>query len=187
MRDTDEKLLKFPRTPHLEGSGLQSEERDERLPLAAIDGPGEWSVEEKVDGANCGISFDAGGRPLLQSRGRWLNAEQRNAPGERDWVLLKDWLAVHCDDLMERLEDRFILYGEWMGIAHSIHYDRLPGPLIGFDVLDKTTGTSLDRSGRRRILAGSAVTAPPVLHHGARPTAQSLARPIQRVDGADGL
>ena len=64
-------FFKFPSTPHLavllgvdvRGDKVMSEkERDEFLRH-------EITVEEKIDGANLGISFDGGGSLLLQNRG----------------------------------------------------------------------------------------------------------------------
>jgi hypothetical protein len=63
---------RYPRTRHIEGSGIQA--GDDDLQVA------QWSelagkhlvVEEKIDGANCGISFDRAGRLWLQSRGHYL-------------------------------------------------------------------------------------------------------------------
>ena len=54
----DYKILKYPRTPHLEGSRLQ--EGDEDLSQVQFDyvlGKN-LVIEEKIDGANTAISFD---------------------------------------------------------------------------------------------------------------------------------
>lgn len=119
-------ILKYPRTPHLEGSSIQSGDDDTRVPLASLAGRGDLVFEEKVDGANCAFRFDGAGQPILQSRGHYLDAADRNAPRERDWSLLKDWIALHQDALLARLDDRYIVYGEWCGITHSVFYDRYP-------------------------------------------------------------
>ena len=65
-----ERIYKYPRTRHIEGSRKQS--GDEDLKSVAFDEVrGRYLVlEEKVDGANCGISFGADGRMYLQSRGQ---------------------------------------------------------------------------------------------------------------------
>src|SRR5690606_37835733 len=51
-------LFKYPRTQHLEGSGLQANDDPVTLPFRMLAGQ-TLTVEEKVDGANCGISFEA--------------------------------------------------------------------------------------------------------------------------------
>ena len=57
------KLIKYPRTRHLEGSRLQPGDEDlDVVPMAALAGA-HLVVEEKVDGANAAFSFGAGGEP----------------------------------------------------------------------------------------------------------------------------
>ena len=58
-------LLKYPRTPHLEGSRLQPGDHDlVSVPFADLAGRF-LVVEEKLDGANSAISFDAGAIPAF--------------------------------------------------------------------------------------------------------------------------
>ena len=61
--------------------------------------------------ANCGVSFGHGAELLLQSRGHYLAGGGR----ERQFGILKRWAAVHENALLERLADRYVMYGEWMG------------------------------------------------------------------------
>ncbi|WP_018656286.1 RNA ligase family protein [Actinomadura flavalba] len=65
-------MHRYPRTRHLAGSRLQPGDHDlAAAPFAEIAGR-HLVVEEKLDGANAGISFDAAGTLLLQSRGHYL-------------------------------------------------------------------------------------------------------------------
>ena len=53
-------IQKYPRTRHIEGSRLQPGDEDlEAVPFRDIAGR-HLVVEEKIDGANCGISFSPG-------------------------------------------------------------------------------------------------------------------------------
>ena len=61
-------ILKYPRTRHLEGSRLQTGDLGDDKPVAELRGL-PLVIEEKVDGANAGLSFAADGTPRLQSRG----------------------------------------------------------------------------------------------------------------------
>ena len=64
-----EPLYKYPRTRHIEGSGIQTGDEDLQVaPWSELAGK-HLVVEEKIDGANCAISFDGVGRLLLQSTG----------------------------------------------------------------------------------------------------------------------
>lgn len=155
-------IRKFPRTRHLQGSRLQPGDED-------LD-QSEWAslknryvvVEEKVDGANSGISFDCNGTLLLQSRGHYLTG----GPREQQFSLLKQWAAVHADALRKVLGSRFILYGEWMFAKHTVFYDHLPHFFIEYDVLDKETGDWLSTVQRRRLLGNTPVASVPVLFEG---------------------
>ena len=158
-------ILKYPRTPHLEGSRLQpGDEGHDHVPLATLAGC-HAVVEEKLDGANAGISFTSGGELLLQSRGHYLAGGGR----ERQFALFKQWAAAHEARLLERLEDRYVLYGEWLYAKHSVSYDRLPHWFCEFDVYDRVDGVFLSTPRRRALLAGSPVVSVPVVHEGALP------------------
>ena len=90
------------------------------------------TVEEKVDGANLGISFDSQGRLLAQNRGNLLERGTRN-----QFAPLWAWLAERETRLFDALEDRLILFGEWCYARHSIHYTRLPDFFLAFDIFDR--------------------------------------------------
>jgi hypothetical protein len=115
-------ILKYPRTPHIEGSRCQPGDEDmENVPFNKI--AGRYIVlEEKVDGANSGISFSPEGELLLQSRGHYLTGGYR----ERHFNLFKTWANVHVDEFWDILEDRYILYGEWLYAKHTVFYDLCP-------------------------------------------------------------
>ena len=62
-----EQIYKYPRTRHLEGSREQAGDEDlKTVKLAELQGK-YLVLEEKVDGANCGISFGSDGRILFHS------------------------------------------------------------------------------------------------------------------------
>ena len=155
-------MKKYPRTPHIEGSRLQPGDEDlGQVPFAEIRGRA-LVVEEKIDGANSGVSFDDRGQLQLQSRGHFLTG----GPRERHFHLLKTWAATHQDGLREALGARYIMYGEWMYARHTVFYDWLPHYFLEFDILDRETGAFLDTPSRRALLEGLPVVGVPVLHAG---------------------
>lgn len=155
-------IRKYPRTRHLEGSRLQPGDEDlTQVRFGDLAGC-HLVVEEKVDGANCAISFSSAGELLLQSRGHYLTG----GPRERQFAPLKSWAAVHADALCDALTDRYVLYGEWMWAKHTVFYDRLPHLFLEFDVLDRERETFLSTPARRELLAGLPVVSVPVLHEG---------------------
>ncbi len=170
-------ILKYPRTPHLEGSRLQpGDEGHEHIGLATLAGR-HAVIEEKLDGANAGISFTSGGELLLQSRGHYLVGGGR----ERQFAPFKQWATAHEARLLALLEDRYVLYGEWLYAKHSVSYDRLPHWFCEFDIYDRVEGVFLSTPRRHALLAGSPVVSVPVLHAGAMPrdlrTLRALVRP----------
>lgn len=143
-----DKILKYPRTPHIEGSRCQPGDEDlDSVPFAKI-AKRFIVVEEKVDGANSGISFTSEGELLLQSRGHYLTGGGR----EKHFSLFKTWANAHSAKLWDILGDRYILYGEWLYAKHTVFYDLLPHYFMEFDIYDKRTQRFLSTENRRLIL-----------------------------------
>jgi hypothetical protein len=155
-------MRKYPRTQHLIGSAKSGDDHD----LASVafgQVRGRFLVvEEKLDGANSGISFDSGGRIRLQSRGHYL----AGGPREAQFAPLKAWAGMLRDRLWPVLGTRYVLYGEWMFAVHSIFYDALPHFFCEFDVLDTESDQFLSTARRGELLAGLPISSVPVLTSG---------------------
>ena len=83
-------IIKYPRTPHIQGSRLQLGDEDlSQRPFSDIAGKS-VVLEEKIDGANSAVSFTENGELRLQSRGHFLTGGYR----ERHYDLLKQWAVV---------------------------------------------------------------------------------------------
>jgi hypothetical protein len=155
-------MLKYPRTFHLAGSRLQpGDDGMGDVPLSTIAGR-HVVIEEKIDGANAGISFDDQGRLWLQSRGHYLSG----GPREKHFNLFKQWAAGHAADLFSLLGSRYVVYGEWLYAKHTIFYDRLPHYFLEFDVLDRESGEFLSTQRRRELLECLPIVSVPVLRDG---------------------
>jgi len=155
-------MKKYPRTRHLETSRFQHGDHDlEAVAFKAVRGQF-MVVEEKMDGANAGLSFDQGGRLLLQSRGHYL----AGGPRERHFDLFKQWAATHAEDLYLALGERYIMYGEWMYAKHTCFYDALPAYFMEFDLYDRERDVFLSTARRRALLAGLPVVSVAVLWEG---------------------
>lgn len=129
-----ERIIKYPRTPHISGSRLQAGDEDiSQIPFSEICSD-QLIVEEKVDGANSAISFSAeDGRLLLQSRGHFLTGGSR----ERHYDLFKVFARNNQAELYELLGKRYIMYGEWLYAKHKVYYDALPDFFLEFDIFDR--------------------------------------------------
>jgi hypothetical protein len=155
-------IVKYPRTYHIEGSRFQPGDEDlDSVPFSNIcDRP--TTIEEKVDGANTGISFAPDGQMLLQSRGHYLTG----GPREKHFNLFKQWAFSLSGPLGEVLGNRYILYGEWLYAKHTVFYDFLPHYFMEYDVLDLETSQFLSTEARRKLLSGLPLVSVPVLFSG---------------------
>ena len=158
-------FISYPRTPHMQGSGLQTGDSDrDIIPLSWLNGR-YITIEEKIDGCNSGFSFDEGCDGFLQSRGHYLD-RSRSVYRERHFNHLKSWFSMHESDFLERLEDRYITFGEYMGAVHSVFYDALPHVFLEFDVWDRQESAFLSTRARRDLLKGLPIAPVPVLFEG---------------------
>lgn len=84
------------------------------------------------------------------------------------------WAMAHESALLERLEDRFVMYGEWCFAKHSIFYDRLPHYFHEFDIWDRKESHFLSTPRRHALLSDMPVLSVPVLYAGEMPTDPKL-------------
>lgn len=157
-------IIKYPRTPHISGSRLQKGDEDlKRIPFETLKGK-HLVIEEKLDGANCGLSFQTDGSLFLQSRGHYLTGGYR----ERHFALLKTWAGAFASPLFSVLGNRYVLYGEWLYAKHTVYYDALPHYFFEFDIWDCEKEMFLDTHRRREMLEPLPfVHSVPVLYEGA--------------------
>jgi ATP-dependent RNA circularization protein (DNA/RNA ligase family) len=156
-------FFKFPSTPHLAVLGDIKIRDDKVMPESERNRflDNEMVVEEKIDGANLGISFDGNGNIRIQNRGSYLVL-----PASGQWKKLSDWLDPKIDSLFETLTDRFILFGEWCHAQHSVSYDRLPDWFLGYDIFDKKYQKFLSCLNRDRFFERLDISQAPVLAQG---------------------
>ena len=160
-----ERVQKFPRTRHLQNLGAAT--RDDLVlteaEANAFVKPSPCVTllcEEKVDGANIGISID----PItlgfkVQNRSHYINDTTHV-----QFKKLSSWLSQHQADLFRILTDndtlphgQLILFGEWLAAKHSIHYTRLPDLFMAFDVYDVINGMYMSSMKRDALLHGSSI------------------------------
>jgi hypothetical protein len=162
MGSSRDDFVKYPRTPHLFGSkGTDDDKHLGAKESRAFLSDPSLIVEEKLDGTNVGIHFIASGRMVLQCRGHEITEGMHP-----QYDLFKQWTAVKRPVLERMLEDRFILYGEWLFARHSVHYAALPHYFFEFDIWDKDAAHFLDLETRLRLLSGTGLYTVPVIHRG---------------------
>jgi RNA ligase len=162
MGRSQDEFVKYPRTPHLFGSSGTDDDKHlneaESLRFLADES---LIVEEKIDGTNVGLHFNAAGELVLQCRGHLITEGMHP-----QYDLFKQWTAAKRFDLERCLEQRFILFGEWVYARHSLHYRRLPHYFFEFDIYDKERQAFLSLERRLVLIAGLGIETVPVLHVG---------------------
>jgi hypothetical protein len=121
-------------------------------------------IEEKVDGANAGISFDSDANLQLQCRGHYLVGGP--SPTEQQFAQFRRWGRTHQDALFDMLGDQYLLFGEWLYAKHSVYYDALPHYFMEYDVWDRGAERFLSTRARGKLLSGLPLVSVPVLYQG---------------------
>jgi hypothetical protein len=158
-----EKIRKYPRTQHLVGSNKQVGDHDLNSVAFSEIQNRYLVIEEKIDGANCGISFTSDGELALQSRGHYLGPSNAR---ERQFNLFKSWANGIADQLFDILGDRYLMYGEWMYAKHTVFYDQLPHYFMEFDIYDRKKEIFLSTAKRHEMLKGTSIVSVPVIKTG---------------------
>ena len=155
--------MKFPRTPHLIWLG-ETPPRDDKLldPTEVrllFEQP--VSVEEKVDGANLGISVGPDERLRAQNRGSYL---EPSAKGQ--FRTLWRWLDSRQGALVKALGLDLVAFGEWCYARHSIPYNALPDWFLLFDVYDSREKRFWSRERRDAFAHDAGLAAVPLIATG---------------------
>ena len=181
-------FFRFPHTPHLAWLAPGAPREDKVLAPDEVRSllSGELIVEEKVDGANLGLSVAQDGALLGQNRGSYLDL---SSPAGQ-WKPLQRWLATRRPALTQALAPDLILFGEWCYAVHSVRYTRLPDWFLAFDVYDRAQGKFWSVERRNQLTRQLQIATAPELGRGRFTLSQlkSLLGSSKLTDGpAEGL
>jgi protein-tyrosine phosphatase/tRNA uridine 5-carbamoylmethylation protein Kti12 len=151
----EDNFFKFPRTVHLYNLGSASRDDlllDKQKQLEFLNTT--IHVEEKIDGANMGISINLTDLSLcFQNRSHFINSKYHF-----QFEKLDAWRDEHAADLFQIIEPgRHILFGEWLYSQHSIPYKKLPGYFIAFDLYDRKEKKFYSRTRLEKILQNTSI------------------------------
>lgn len=127
-------FFRFPHTPHLAWLTTSEPRQDKVLSSREVKEllAGEVVLEEKLDGANLGLSLAPDGSLRAQNRGQYMHEPHRG-----QFSRLPSWLAKHSEAITSNLTPTLILFGEWCAARHSLDYSNLPDWFLLFDVYDR--------------------------------------------------
>jgi hypothetical protein len=171
-------LTKFSRTAHLfdaGGTAVTSDDlvmsRDDIIYDKMVDGCTTLYVEEKVDGANFGLSLSSNGKIFAQNRSHYVSSGDHS-----QFSPLAAWIEENRSALTNILSHEqgskraasqgLILYGEWLVARHSIPYHKLPAHFIAFDIYDRKVQRFWSRSRFHTIMKGSGIPVVPIIKVG---------------------
>ncbi len=156
-------FFRFPHTPHLAWLGEGAPRDDKVLAPEEVHAllADEGVVEEKLDGANLGLSLGPDGDLRAQNRGQYLAA-----PHAGQFARLPAWLAQHEAGLRAALVPDRILFGEWCAARHSLDYAALPDWFLLFDVYDRAAGKFWSSARRNALAARAGLAAVPQVRRG---------------------
>lgn len=157
------RFIKYPSTPYLIAWGSETLRDDKVMSRLECEDflRNELIIEEKIDGANLGISFDSDGTIRLQNRGDYLYE-----PLQGQWINLPAWLNMRMNSLFEHLTDRYILFGEWCYACHSVYYSKLPDWFLAYDIYDRYEDSFLIVSDRNDVVTNMGLYIVPIIYRG---------------------
>lgn len=156
-----ETFFKFPRTRHIFDAGGDAVSRDDLIMTEkerkAFLKDADIIIEEKIDGANIGISINKDFQIRFQNRSHYVDKSSH-----KQFSVLERWQEQHAQDLFQIIEpERHILFGEWVFAKHSVHYTALPNYFIAFDIFDKVSKKFLCVKERNSRLENTSI---PIIH-----------------------
>lgn len=156
-------FFRFPHTPHLAwlGEGTPRDDKVLSPPEANELLAGPVRVEEKLDGANLGLSFAPDGSLRAQNRGEYLAR-----PYAGQFSRLGSWLGMHEWQWRGRLAANLILFGEWCAAVHSLSYTELPDWFLLFDVYDREAQRFWSARRRNALAEALGLSLVPLLREG---------------------
>lgn len=156
-------FFRFPQTPHIAWLGKGSPRDDKVLSPPEVEAllAGEVLVEEKIDGANLGISWGANQQLQAQNRGQYLSP-----PFDGQFSRLTAWFGEHESKLREHLAEGLILFGEWCAAKHSLEYPNLPDWFVVFDVYDRAAQKFYCSARRDDLAAAAGLSTVPAIYRG---------------------
>ena len=131
------------------------------------------TIEEKVDGANLGISLTPDYQLTFQNRSHYVTSQSATQWKGRSSLRSKinrstgldNWISQH-PGIFQFLTPDLVLFGEWLYAKHSIHYTELPSYFMAFDIYNKKEDKFLSVAERDLLLKDTGIPTVRQIDHG---------------------
>ena len=149
----------YPRIPHLD-KAISNMTHDDIQLESNIEFPLTGWVQEKIDGANMGVSWTSG--PVLRNRNNILKKGYiaKETPAKLQFRPAWNWLHEHGKEIREIsnvVMSPITIYGEWMNFKHSLFYDNLPDVFLAYDIWLVEEGRFLDADVVESLLSKTSI------------------------------
>lgn len=147
----------YPRIPHLDKS-ISNMTHDDILTESKFEFPLTAWVQEKVDGANMGVSWTSG--PVIRNRNNILKKGyiETDTPSKLQFRPAWNWIHEHGSDIRKiqnELMSPVTIYGEWMLAKHSLEYDKLTDWFLAYDIYLVEEGRFLSPEAFQNVMSGT--------------------------------
>lgn len=175
-------LPEYPRTPHLPHKPNATREDLISDDCGEIFTSDRVYVEDKVDGAQCGMmlysktnykEYEHGVQeehPIVRNRSQFLTkGGNKRTPARMQFSSVFNWFYDNKEKFIALnglLGIHAGVYGEWMYARHGISYDKLPDLFLVYDIFDYQKGIFLETGFARDMLAKAGFHLVPLLHKG---------------------
>lgn len=159
----------LPEYPHVQHLSCLQEGDVATEELSLIFNSPNLFVEEKIDGANCGVSLWEGNF-IVRNRTHILHKGViKDTPAKKQFASIWNFLHDHKQKFI--LLNKLIgtecgVYAEWLYALHGIRYDLLPAYFVPFEIFLPHEKIYLDSGLARRYIEEAGFSLPPLLHQG---------------------
>ncbi len=175
MKELKKILPDFPKTLHVPykavfGANVSPDDAiASELTVERINGEGNIFVEEKIDGANCGMCLYEV-HPVIRNRSHILNKGYvKDTPAKMQFRPAWNWFYKNKEKF-EKLNQaagfEVGVFGEWLYALHGIRYDKLPDLFVAYDLFDWFALKFIATDKARELLTSAGFSVPPLLHTG---------------------
>ena len=141
-------LPEYPATRHLPWKPNTKGDHIADESEAAVVFGSRCMVQEKIDGANCGMAL-VDGHPVIRNRTKLLrkgDLSKNLNPSLAQFAAAFTWFYKNLEkfEKIVNLAGPVTVYGEWMVQQHGMKYDLLPDWFVAFDLYDQEKGNYID-------------------------------------------